>query len=139
MLQTTILPDSKLCALSRDIQTLHPVSGLFSLSKSLCLNLQSSRKIAKIGAAPNHSSIPLKPPSLLYPDWHYSEQGLLIDGREQLDVDHVVLCTGYDGVGKLAALLPAREVERLTEHKDGMHLYRYVEKQLRVCRAADQR
>jgi hypothetical protein len=61
---------------------------------------------------------------LVYADWHYTEKGLLLSGTEQLDVDAVVLCTGYDGPGKLAEILPPQETEYLMEHSDGLHLYR---------------
>lgn len=57
-------------------------------------------------------------------DWHYTEGGLRLNGRDELPLDAVVLCTGYDGTSKLADILPERERDYLAEHKDGLHLYR---------------
>ncbi|GAQ86347.1 putative dimethylaniline monooxygenase [Klebsormidium nitens] len=59
-------------------------------------------------------------------DWHYTERGLRLNGHDDLALDTVLLCTGYDGPSKLAEILPENERQFLAEHQDGLHLFRGI-------------
>lgn len=102
--------------------------------------------LRKYGLVPDHSSLQeisscqiASLPDNLFPkveegfilfwkssNFSFYSRGIVLDDGTEIEVDLVVLGTGYDGEKKLKSILPTRFVDVLQESADPLPLYRSV-------------
>eukprot|EP00897_Mesotaenium_endlicherianum_P001519 jgi/Mesen1/1395/ME000013S00885 len=56
--------------------------------------------------------------------WHFTPAGMRLENGEELAADVVLLCTGYNGLAKVKAMLPEPYSALLEEEGESLHLYR---------------
>lgn len=125
----------------------------WAISKFLETTLLHALPLQKNGLIPNESFVDqmascliAKPPPLLFkrveeghirlcksPNWSFDEKGLILDAqdgcnsqRQHVEVDVVILATGYDSQSKLLSLIPEDYRDQLFDSKGVLPLYRYA-------------
>lgn len=137
-------PQPGLTSLHKMIQNIIPVRQMMNFMVESFL--KAKYPLEKYGLIPSHSFLddvsacilPQLPPSF-FPlveegrikltksaTWHFTPGGVRLDDGRQVDADAVILCTGYDGLSKLKALLPSQYGSKLSNNGKSIYLYRGV-------------